>query len=144
MKHYSLLLLRISIGLLFVIWGLDKLVNVQHAVNVSNAFFLGIFSAPVLLNIYGVIEILIGVLVVLGWFRRFTYPVVILISLVTTLGVWKSIIDPWGWIFEGTNALFYPSLITLFASVVIYAFRHEDIKALDNGARRRTDNLSGN
>ncbi len=132
MKHYSLLLLRISIGLLFVIWGLDKLVNVQHAVNVSDAFFLGIFSVPVLLNIYGVIEILIGVLVILGWFRRFTYPVVILISLVTALGVWKSIIDPWGWIFEGTNALFYPSLIILFASFVIYAFRDEDIKALDN------------
>ena len=38
MKVSSLLLLRIASGLLMVLWGLDKLVNPDHAMLVSNTF----------------------------------------------------------------------------------------------------------
>jgi hypothetical protein len=45
MKPASLLLLRISLGLLMVLWGTDKLVNVQHGLLVSQAFYFGLFSS---------------------------------------------------------------------------------------------------
>lgn len=37
-----------------------------------------------------------------------------------------TVIDPWSWIFEGSNALFYPSLIIFAASLLLIAYRDED------------------
>lgn len=134
MKEKSLLFLRISIGLLMVIWGIDKLVNVEHGLTVSEGFYLGLFSAPILLQGFGVLQILLGIGVIVGVTRRVLYPLLLLITGVTVLGVWKSVVDPWGWVLEGSNVLFYPSLIILAGVLVLWAFRDEDTIALD---RRR-------
>jgi putative oxidoreductase len=45
--------------------------------------------------------------------------------------VFKSVVDPWGWVLTGTNALFYPSLIIFAASLLLIAFREEDTRVLD-------------
>ena len=74
---------------------------------------------------------ILGALVLLGWGRRWAYPALLLFTGVTVLGVWKSIVDPWGWIFEGTNALFYPSAVIFAASLVLWAFRDLDRFVLD-------------
>ncbi len=134
MREKSLLFLRVSLGLLLVIWGLDKLVNVKHGLEVSEAFYFGAFSVPALLQAFGVVQIVAGLLVVLGLARRFVYPFLLAVAGVTALGVWKSIVDPWGWVLEGTTVLFYPSLIILAGSLVLWAFREEDTLSLD---RRR-------
>lgn len=131
LKDFSMLLLRISIGLLLVFWGLDKLVNTEHAVAVSDKFYLGFFSQVMLLKIFGVIETLIGIIIVIGVWRKYTYPLMILINTVSALGVWKSIVDPWGWYLQGTNVLFYPSLIILAGSLVLMAFKEFDNVSLD-------------
>ena len=136
MRETSLLFLRISLGILMVVWGLDKLVNVEHGVRVSEAFYLGIFTAPVLLQIFGALQVLLGLLIIIGLWRGIIYPLLALITGVTALGVWKSIIDPWGWVLEGSNALFYPSLIILAGSLVVWAFQKEDTLALDRRRRR--------
>jgi putative oxidoreductase len=126
MKAKSLLLLRISLGFFLVIWGLDKLADVKHGIGVSDWLYFGLFSNATLLKAYGVVEIAVGILIMLGLFRRLTYPVLLAITGVTLLGVWKSIIDPWGWWLEGTEALFYPSIIIFAASLVLWSFQAED------------------
>lgn len=130
MRHGSLLLLRVSIGLLMVFWGIDKLVNVEHGVQVSEGFYLGLFSMPVLLQVFGVFQVLLGLLVIAGVARSLLYPVLLAITAATALGVWKSIVDPWGWYLQGSNVLFYPSLIIFAASLVLWAFRDDDTLAL--------------
>ena len=132
MKEKSLLFLRVSLGLLMVIWGLDKLVNVEHGLKVSEGFYFGLFSVPVLLQVFGVVQTLAGVLIVAGLARRLVYPLLLAVTGMTALGVWKSIVDPWGWVLEGSNALFYPSLIILAGSLVLWAFRDEDTLSLDH------------
>lgn len=134
MKAWTLLALRLSCGLLMVWWGLDKLVNVEHGVAVAERFYLGIGTAPAFLQFFGVFQTLLGVAVMLGWRRRLLYPPLAAIAGVTAAGVWRSILDPWGWWLGRTNALFYPSLIILAAVLVLMAFRAEDRLALD--ARR--------
>ena len=134
MKEKSLLFLRVSIGVLMVLWGIDKLVNVEHGMRVSEAFYFGMFSVPVLIKAFGVLQILLGLLIVIGLARTLLYPALLVITGVTVLGVWKSIVDPWGWVMEGSNVLFYPSLIIFAGSLVLWAFREEDTLALD---RRR-------
>lgn len=136
MKAKSLLLLRISMGLLLILWGLDKLVNVEHAVRVSETFYLGILTGPALWSILGVLEVLLGLAVVAGLWRRYAYPALLIVTGASLLGVWRSIIDPWGWYLEGTNVLFFPSLIIFAAALVLLAFRDEDELSAD--ARRAT------
>lgn len=131
MRAYSLLLLRISLGLLLVIWGVDKLVNVSHAVAVSERFYLGLITAPTLWKIFGALQTALGVAVILGLWRRFTYPLQTLINGATLLGVWQSVLDPWGWVLEGSNVLFYPSLIIFAGCLVLWAFRSDDRLALE-------------
>jgi putative oxidoreductase len=135
MKAASLLVLRISLGLLMVFWGLDKLVNVEHGLEVSRHFYLDLFSSAALLNVFGALQVALGLAIVLGWLRRFAYPLLLLITGATLLGVWRSVVDPWGWYMEGGNVLFYPSLIIFAAAWVLYCFRDEDRHSLDR--RRR-------
>ena len=111
MKAASLLLLRGSLGLLMLIWGADKLVNVDHGLAVSERYYLGAFSSAALLRAFGVAQLALGALVLLGVARRYAYPVLLAVTGATLLGVWKSVVDPWGWYLEGANVLFYPSLI---------------------------------
>ncbi len=125
-------MLRVSIGYLLVIWGVDKLVNPAHGLAVSDRFYLGAFTFPGLVSVFGLAELILGGLVIVGVWRRYTYPVVVVIAAITTAGVWRSIADPWGWYLQGANALFYPSLIILAASLVLLADEWHD----STGARQ--------
>ncbi|MDH3733632.1 MAG: DoxX family membrane protein [Gemmatimonadota bacterium] len=131
MKAWSLLLTRVTVGWLLVLWGLDKLVNVEHSVRVAETFYFGIGSGQLILNVFGVLEVLLGALVVLGLLRRVAYPIAVLVLGLTAVGVWKSIVDPWGWFLEGPNVLFYPSAIVFAASLVLWGFVDEDRLSLD-------------
>lgn len=135
MKSFALLLLRISVGLLIVWWGLDKIVNPAHGLAVSDRFYSGLLTWPALMPIFGGVQIAAGLLFMAGLFRRVVDPVVLLINAGTMVGVWRSIVDPWGWVLEGTNALFYPSLTIFAASLLLLAIRNEETLVLD---RRRS------
>lgn len=137
MKARSLLFLRVSLGLLMVLWGVDKLVNVEHGLMVSEGFYFGLFSSAALLKGFGVLQILLGVLIIAGAFRRFAYPALLAITGATLIGVWRSIVDPWGWYLEGSNVLFFPSLIIFAAALVLFAHQAEDLLSLDRKRVRR-------
>lgn len=116
--HASRAFLRVSIGYLLIIWGVDKLVDPGHGLKVSDVFYFGLFSQRWLMTVFGVVEIALGLLVVAGIWKRIAYPALAVITGGTLLGVWRSVLDPWGWYLAGANALFYPSLI-IFAGVLL-------------------------
>lgn len=131
MKHWGLLLLRVSTGWLLVMWGLDKIVNVEHGQRVAESFYLGVGTQAIVLNVLGGLEALLGVFVVLGLWRRFAYPVTFVVLLITALAVWRSIIDPWGWFLDGSQVLFYPSSIVFAGAMVLWGTMEEDAMTLD-------------
>jgi len=131
MKHWSLLFLRVTLGALLVWWGLDKLVNVEHGVQVAQHFYFGVGASQLFLQGFGVFETALGALIMLGWGRRWTHPLLLLITGVTLIGVWRSVVDPWGWVLEGANVLFYPSVIIFAGALVLWAFRDADLISLD-------------
>ena len=131
MKRWGLFLLRVTTGWLLVMWGLDKLVNVQHGQVVAEAFYFGIGTQAVVQNVFGVLEIILGALVVLGLWRKRVYPVMFAVLLITAIGVWKSIIDPWGWFLDGAQVLFYPSVIIAAGALVLWGTVDEDGMTLD-------------
>jgi uncharacterized membrane protein YphA (DoxX/SURF4 family) len=139
MKSTSLLFLRVSLGLLMLIWGVDKLVNVKHGLEVSRYFYFGAFDSAALLRAFGVVQMALGALVVLGLARRLAYPLLLAVTGVTLVGVWRSVVDPWGWYLEGANVLFYPSLIIFAASLVLWSFRDDDRLVVGRPAARAAD-----
>ena len=131
MKRWGLLLLRVSTGWLLVMWGLDKIVNVEHGQRVAESFYMGVGTQAIVLNVLGGLEALLGVFVVLGLWRRFAYPVTFVVLLITALAVWRSIIDPWGWFLDGSQVLFYPSIIVFAGAMVLWGTKDEDEMTLD-------------
>ena len=130
MKQNALLFLRVSIGLLLVVWGLDKVFNPDHAMAVSEGFYFGIMSFPALLPVFGIIEIAVGAAVIAGFMRKYAYIATLVFTGVTMLAVIKHILDPWGWYLGETNALFFPSLIIFAGALVLYAFQDQDTKVM--------------
>ncbi len=139
-KALSLLVLRLSLGALMIVWGLDKLANPKHGVAVASRFYFGLLDSASAMPVLGAAQIALGVLVVAGIARRYAYPVLAAVTGMTLLGVWRSVVDPWGWIFKGTNALFFPSLIIFAGVLVLIAFQD-----MEHGAHEppvRTDHRS--
>ena len=131
----ALLALRLSLALLMLVWGADKFANPEHGVQVAAHFYGGLFGGRGMMPVLGALQLALGVLVALGVLRRWSYPALALVTGITMLGVWRSVVDPWGWWLEGANVLFFPSLIIFAAVLVLLAFRADDTIALD--ARRR-------
>lgn len=137
MKAFAFLLLRISVALLIVLWGIDKIVDPAHGVAVSDRFYGGLLSLPALMPVFGGAQILVGALALVGLFRRVVDPLVLLLNTASLVGVWRSILDPWGWYMEGTNVLFFPSLIVFAASLVLVLNREAETLVLDRSAGPR-------
>ena len=135
-KVYTLLFLRVSLGLLMLVGGADKIANPAHGVAVAERFYLGLGASAALMPALGAAQIVLGALVIAGALRRVTYPVLLAVTGLTLLGVWRSVLDPWGWVLEGSNALFFPSLIVFAGALVLQAFRAEDRLALEGRAAR--------
>ncbi|GAB3486002.1 DoxX family protein [Azotobacter salinestris] len=131
MKTWTLLFLRVSLGWLLVIWGADKVFNVEHGMAVANKFYFGFLAAENALRVAGALQILVGLAVVVGFARRWAYPVQVLLNGASLLAVMQSVIDPWNWVFQGSNALFYPSLIIFAGSLLLIAYRDEDRLVMD-------------
>lgn len=134
MKTASLLLLRCSLGLFIIAWGGDKLHDTDHGMQVSAHFYWGLVSSASLLRAFGIVQLVLGALIVAGAARRVTYPLLLAITGTTLVAVWRSIVDPLGLIMEGTTLMFLPSLPIFAGALVLLAFRDEDTLAVD--ARR--------
>ena len=127
----ALLILRVALGLLMLVWGADKLANPAHGLRVAEHFYFGLFGTRALMPVLGVLQLALGACVTVGAARRVVYPALLAVTGLTLAGVWRSVVDPWGWYLEGTNALFFPSLIVFAGALVVAAFRAADALAVD-------------
>ena len=62
----------------------------------------------------------------------------LVVLLFTSIGVWKSIVDPWGWFLDGSNVLFYPSAIIAAGALLLWGHdrRGRPGAGRDHDARR--------
>lgn len=134
LKPFSLLLLRLGTGLLLSIWAVVKIMAPDKAVGVSEKYYGGMLSVDALQMPLGVLQLALGLLVVVGLFRKIVYPVQAVVLGVGLLAVSKYIADPLGLYLltpDTAQLLFFPSLTVFAAALVLIAFRAEDIWSLD-------------
>lgn len=140
MKSVLLLLLRISTGLLLVIWGAIKVMAPAAAIGVSNKYYGGVISAEALQPILGWAQIALGVFVILGLLRVITYPLQAVVLVVGAAVIWQYLIDPLGLYLldeESRRTLFFPSTTVAVASLIMLVFKSDDTIALDKLIFRR-------
>lgn len=115
-----------------VVWGIDKLVDVEGAARLAETFYWGLGTGRGALFVFGYAEIILGLLVVVGWLRWMTWPIMALINGLTLAGVWASVVDPWGfWLEGGGTMTFYTSSIVFTAILVAWAFMERDTISVD-------------
>lgn len=140
MKAATLLFMRVSTGILLVLWGLIKLVMPAASIGVSEKYYGGVVSANMLQAPWGAFQVAVGLLVILGLFRRVAYPLQALILCLGAAAIWKYLIDPFGmYLFasqDDSNLLFFPSLAVAAATLVLWAFKDDDKLALDIKLKR--------
>ena len=95
----SLLFLRLTVFLVMFMWTIDKFINPEHAAKVYEKFYYiaGLDSA--VLYAIGVVEIIILLLFLVGYKKKYTYGAVLVIHAVSTLSSFKQYLAP----FDGPN-----------------------------------------
>ncbi|CAA9527822.1 MAG: hypothetical protein AVDCRST_MAG91-2694 [uncultured Sphingomonadaceae bacterium] len=134
-KAGSLLLLRVGTGLLLVVWGTLRVASPAAGPGLANKYYGGLLDAPLVQLGFGAAEIVIGLLVVLGLFRRVAYLVQALILIPGAIALWRYLLDPLGLYLldkESSQVLFFPSIALAGATLVLLAFRDDDLWSVDH------------
>jgi uncharacterized membrane protein YphA (DoxX/SURF4 family) len=128
----SLLIMRIGTGALLIVWGLVRVMG-GKGVGLADKYYGGVGSDVTLQLAYGWAEVALGVLVVIGLFRKYTLIGSALILVGGAIPIWRHFLDPFGkYLHEDANILFFPSLTVAGAALALIALRQHDTLALDN------------
>jgi hypothetical protein len=116
----SLLLLRLSLGLVMMIWACDKMFNPGHGGAVLASFYGIAGAGDQVVRGLGVVQALIVVAFLLGVARTYSYGAVLLMHAVTTLVSWKAYLDPL------ENILFFSAWPMLAGLIALFLLRDQD------------------
>lgn len=136
-QRFSLLFLRVSTGFLLIWFGLDKVVKGSAPLLIQRNFEMEAETAGLLGTAAGAGEALIGTFCVIGLWRRVVLPLQAAINGIVAMSVWWAIVDPFRWYITGVDRIvfnshvFYPTIITFAACVVLIVFRPQDVIAVD-------------
>ena len=116
----ALWLLRLGLGLFFVLWGIDKIVAPGSTVKIFEMFYMMPISVS-LAPMIGAIEIIFGLAFIAGVYKDRVYLLGVLLHGISTLASYRQYMDPFG-----KNHLFLAAIPLLFAYVALYMMRDED------------------
>lgn len=134
MKAATLLFLRLSTGLMAIIWGLIKIGSAETGMRIAEKYYGSFWTSEALQMPWGIFQVIIGIMVILGLYRKYIYPLQAAIFCFGALAIWQYLLDPLGLYLlneETRNTLFFPSLIVAAATLVIIAFKEFDTLSLD-------------
>jgi putative oxidoreductase len=123
----ALLVLRITLGLFLLQWGIEKFVVPQNTVAIWS-YFYGLNVSPILGYLFGAAEIAIAGCLFLGLFRTAAYGAALGLHTISMLVSWRQLLDPWG---DPANHLFIAGVPVLGALIALFLLRHWDRGLLD-------------
>jgi putative oxidoreductase len=118
----ALLVLRLTLGLFLLQWGVEKFVLPQNTVAIWS-YFYGLNVSAALGYLFGAAEIAIAACLFLGLFRTPAYGAALGLHTVSVLVSWRQLLDPWG---DPMNHLFIASVPVWGALVALFLLRHWD------------------
>ena len=138
----ALLIVRITLGVFLLQWGIEKMFYPQYSMAINRVFYFGIIpnTATVWLVI-GILQSLIALAIIAGFQQKWSYLAGFIIHGLSTLSSWSRLIDPydaWSIIDPARsmdpfnyprNHLFMTAIPVLAAFWLIWRNRHLDTMA---------------
>lgn len=116
-----LLLLRVGVFVVMFVWTLDKLVHPEHAAKVYAKYYLLEGLAPTAFYAIGIIELVIIAGFLLGFMKRWTYGIVLVLHAISTVSTFGNYLVPF------SNLLYFAAWPMLAACFALYYLRDADI-----------------
>ncbi len=116
----SLLLLRLSLGLVMMFWAFDKILNPGHGAAVLEGFYGLPGIDEQFVRAIGIVQGVIVLGFISGLAKTWTYGAVLAMHAVTTLVSWSAYLDPL------KNILFFSAWPMLAGLVTLFLLRGED------------------
>lgn len=120
----SLLFLRLTVFLVMFLWTIDKFINPGHAAKVYEHFYYIAGLDAVVIYAIGGMEIVLLLLFLVGYQKKYTYGAVLALHAVSTLSSFKQYLAP----FDGSNLLFFAAWPMLAACFALFLLRDQDQK----------------
>lgn len=136
-ERWALAILRVSLGLFLLLWGVEKFVIPDVTVRIWSAFY-GVTLGAALVPVVGALEGALALAITVGLWRRASYGLGLLLHAVSVLSSWRQLIDPWGLHSGGSpNHLFLAGVPVLAGFVALYLMRARDGWTLDEWLLRQ-------
>lgn len=123
----ALLILRVTLGLFLLQWGVEKFLVPQNTVLIWG-YFYGLNVPQVASYFFGVAEIAIAICLFLGLYRTISYGAALALHAVSVVVSWRQLFDPWS---DPANHLFIAGVPVLGAFAALFLLRHWDRGVLD-------------
>lgn len=136
-ERWALAVLRVSLGVFLLLWGVEKFVIPTTTVRIWDTFY-GVGLGASLVPLVGAVESVLALAIVVGLWRRVSYGLGLLVHAVSVLSSWRQLIDPWGLRSGGSpNHLFLAGVPVLAGFVALYLLRARDGWTLDEWLLRQ-------
>lgn len=122
--EWSLLGLRLGVFVVFLMWTVDKLVNPTHAAVILKVFYSVPDVNTSIPYIMGIVQLALILSFLVGFKKRITTAILLILHLSSTLVSFSHYLDPWA----GSNLLFFAAWPMLAAVVALYFLRDYDTK----------------
>jgi len=118
----SLLMLRLSVFLVFLVWCLDKFIRPDHAAKVFQTFYGSPAFGAMVSYVIGAFQLVLLIGFLLGIQKRITYGAMFIFHLISTLSSYKQYLAP----YESMHLLFFAAWPMLAACFALYVLRESD------------------
>ena len=129
---WCLLLLRLGIGIVFVMWTVNKLINPENAAAVFTKYYQLQSLSSSLVYMVGTLQAIVVLTFVLGAFRSYSYSAILILHGFSTISSYKQYLDPW----NSPHLLFFAAFPMLAACITLLLLRDFDQFSVD-GFRKR-------
>lgn len=120
--HLALLILRISTGLFFLAWSLDKIFVPGHTVKVFGKFYFLQITPEIAIGL-GMVQTLIVILFMLGLYKKWTTGALLAMHTFSVLSTWEKLI----FAFSAKGLLFWAAVPVWAGLFLLWLMRNEDV-----------------
>lgn len=114
----ALLFLRLGVFIVFLVWTLDKLFIPKHAAIIYMKYYF-INDAASMMFLVGAVETVLIIGFVVGFMKRWTYGIVLVLHTISTLAIFGKYLDL-------SNLVYFGSWPMLAACFALYYLRDAD------------------
>ncbi len=123
----ALLVLRITLGIFLLQWGIEKFVVPENTPGIWG-YFYGLSVPLAAAYVFGIAEVAIAVSLFLGLFKTITYAAATLLHAITVAVSWRQLLNPWA---DPASHLFIAGVPVLGAFAALFLLRRHDRGVLD-------------